>query len=65
MSESISNVRNTPSTTQIRPVRRPTRDEKSGDKDAEQQEPATGGDDAAKTDDEARDREDHLFDEYV
>lgn len=71
MSESISNVRNNPPaapTPQIRPVRRPMRDEKSGDQDAEQQEPAGRGDDSgsdAADTDAARDRDDHLLDEYV
>jgi hypothetical protein len=64
MSDSISNVRNTPSTQPVRRVRRPSKDEKSGEQEAERKKPGPAIEDGESTEG-APDEDKPLLDEYA
>jgi hypothetical protein len=64
MSDSISNVRNTPSTQPVGRVRRPSKDEKSGEQEAERRKPAPYIEDGESTDG-VLDEDKPLLDEYA
>jgi hypothetical protein len=64
MSDSISNVRNTPAMVRIRRVRKPSEDRRSDGKEPEPERPESGIDDGENAD-RASDQDKPLLDEYV
>jgi hypothetical protein len=62
MSDSISNIRNVPSPRPVGPIRRPGKDEKPQDQEADRKEPAGTDDDGSE---DTADRDKPLLDEYA